>query len=82
MHTWQPASNKCNSLVSLDIKSVNLELYPNVILVLVTSDLRFDIYITNYEIPIDFFSMEKIICNSIWLFDYHEIRLYDEINAC
>ena len=71
------------------IKPVNVKFVlftVNVIIAIVTSYLNFDIYIiTNYGIPIELFSIAEIIfkfCRQHLILDLHEIRLYDERNAC
>ena len=51
----------------------------------ISKDLKRFMCITNYEIPIEFFLLQKLyskFSNSSWFFAYHEIRLYDEMNAC
>ena len=73
------------------IKPVNVKFLlftVNVIIVIDTSDLKFDIYIyiiANYGIPIEVFSIAEIIfkvCQQHLIFNLHEICLYDERNAC
>ena len=73
------------------MKPVNVEFVlftVNVIIVIVTSYLNFDIYIyniNNYGIPIELFSIAEIkfkLCKQHLIFDLHEMRFYDERNAC